>query len=506
VPSRSFSRRRLLQATGAGLLVGGGFGASTGLARAAPFGEPPPDKLDAMLAEELRVRNVLEVFLFGGVSQYESFYSVPEYGKNDNTHFHAFPQALIEQSIADCGLTGSPQLFEPFAQDEIGANVQLGPFAIPLRARPDLLDRMRICVTAHDLEPHEAAVPYALTGRPLGHAAMAGIGASVQRYETERDPTRKAPHAYVLRTTAPVLFELSRSADATGLHPASTRPLALAIEDSQNLVELLARSELGADKAAYDALVAGNIERYRQRLLWKGQGEPVRSARLGNFVTAATTVANSDSIRDVVSADLFAPLPIDRCGAKATLDATRMSLRIAAHLINHPTAPARYVCVVDGGILPVKDAGGYDAHDDCCPIQSRNLVNLLTALGEVINAPGERDGKKLDLDSTLVILNTEFGRTPDAQGATGSGRGHWPYGYPVVYLGGPVRGRSIHGACGADARATKWITPREHRVALLMALGIWPFSAESYNVSDVVGATHEQLAARSVIERVLGLT
>jgi hypothetical protein len=39
-----------------------------------------------------------------------------------------------------------------------------------------------------------------------------------------------------------------------------------------------------------------------------------------------------------------------------------------------------------------------------------------------------------------------------------------------------------------------------------MALGIWPFEQESYNVSDVVGAADEVSAATTVRETVLGVT
>jgi hypothetical protein len=46
-------------------------------------------------------------------------------------------------------------------------------------------DRMRVLVNARTLEPHEAAIPLALTGKALGSPTMAGLGAHIQRYRTE---------------------------------------------------------------------------------------------------------------------------------------------------------------------------------------------------------------------------------------------------------------------------------------------------------------------------------
>lgn len=48
------------------------------------------------------------------------------------------------------------------------------------------------------------------------------------------------------------------------------------------------------------------------------------------------------------------------------------------------------------------------------------------------------------LDSTLVVLATEFGRTPGSQGA--DGRDHHPYGFSVLMAGGGLKAGIVHGA------------------------------------------------------------
>ena len=68
-----------------------------------------------------------------------------------------------------------------------------------------------------------------------------------------------------------------------------------------------------------------------------------------------------------------------------------------------------------------------------------------------------------------------------------------------------MRGKSagIYGACGNDAVAVESSTPAENRVAALLAAGIWPFSQESFNVSDVPGAITEPEAVELTTQRLL---
>jgi hypothetical protein len=48
------------------------------------------------------------------------------------------------------------------------------------------------------------------------------------------------------------------------------------------------------------------------------------------------------------------------------------------------------------------------------------------------------------LDETLVVIGTEFGRTPGAQGS--DGRDHHPYGFSIALAGGGIKGGIAHGA------------------------------------------------------------
>lgn len=505
------NRRTLLRGAAALLAGAGGLRLFPSAPREVhAFGEVPNGAGGLLLPPGSRAERVLEVFLYGGLSQYESFYCVPDHGQNDKTGYHLFlASGDVDVAVSACGLTG--ELAEPFAQDTSGQLVHLGPFVAPLRERPDIIERMRISITAHDLEPHEGAIPLALAGRPLGHPASAGLGAHVQRYFAEREAlaggNRGAPFAYVLSSTALNVSpnDNVNSAVATGLHPGAARPLLLKTDAPSKLTSLLERSALGGARGAYDAAMQGYVDRYRARLRWGGSGEVIRSPRAADVAAAHAALANSDVLVDVLEPKLLEPKGADHCGDTAPIGTTAMNLRLAAHLLTHPTAPARYCCVVDAGLLKADGGGGYDTHYELPHTQARNLSHTLRELARLIRKPGEDAAGKIDLDETLVVLTTEFGRTPYLQGA--KGRNHWPYGYPIVFIGGPIRGpqRGVFGATTADARAQVASSPQENRIAALLALGIWPFSPEAFSVSDVPGASGEIEAAALVLSRQLGL-
>src|SRR4029079_9239012 len=85
------------------------------------------------------------------------------------------------------------------AKDARGNMVRFGPYVMPLRNRPDVMDRVRVSITQHDLEPHEGAIPLAPAARSLGHPALAGLGSHIQRYFIDRNQVvGRAPFSYVL--------------------------------------------------------------------------------------------------------------------------------------------------------------------------------------------------------------------------------------------------------------------------------------------------------------------
>lgn len=85
-------------------------------------------------------------------------------------------------------------------------------------------------------------------------------------------------------------------------------------------------------------------------------------------------------------------------------------------------------------------AGTWDAHNSLKANHSRTCLEVDQPIAGLI-----RDLKQRGLlDETLVVLATEFGRTPGSEGA--DGRNHHPFGFSIVLAGGGTRGGIAHGA------------------------------------------------------------
>ncbi|HUS33360.1 MAG TPA: DUF1501 domain-containing protein [Kofleriaceae bacterium] len=472
----------------------------------AEFGVFPSGSEAAMLPASMRAKRVLEVFLYGGLSPWETLYFVRNYGTpSDPQYANQQYYTFATSNDAMLGTTrcnaGSFSTQRPFASDALGAQVEIGPFGNRLVSRTDVTDRMRLIVQKHNLEPHEAAVPQALTGRPVGQPNAAGLGAHIQRARLASTPDRASPHSYVFATGG-ISSDNVAAAAAAGAHPGAARPLLIKTDNASGFTNLLKRQAVGTAREHHDALVDVYATQYSNRLKWPS-GERVRSARMDDFNVAFGNQRKVDAISGVLSSDLFTTQGGNSCGTSKQKDIPLMGLSAAAKLLTHPTEPASYVCVSDVGLYEASGGGGYDTHSDNARDTAVNFDHMLKNLLAIINAPGENDPRKLNLDDTLIILNTEFGRTPTAQGSTG--RNHHPYGYVTAFIGGPTV-KGIGGAIGPDAQATEYATPAQNRIAALLSLGIWPFAQEGFAVSDVPNASGELDAAVKSMQFCLGRT
>lgn len=478
-------------------------------AHAGSWGDAPDAVASGLLLPAgVRAERVLEVFLYGGLGAFETFYVVEEHGQAGDPRFPNEQWHLFEEDhgryYGMCSVEDESLL--PFATDALGKSVKFSPFLGKLRSRPDILARTRVLVQRHDLEPHEAAIPMALSGMRLGSARMCGVGAHVQRYAMDRDTTaRRVPYSYVLYPDTEISTDNLRAASAVGLHPGAARPLDLRITTNSALPSQLARANLGDRRDAYDALVSYYARAARERY---SSGDPLRSRGLTDHAFATESLRNAPALRDLFPDEILAVQANMVCRDRSDIDTTRMGLTMAAHLLTHPVTPAHHVTVVDGGLIPATGGGGYDHHTDHMRDLTRNFASMAEALVGIINEPGEGDPAKINLDDTMVVLNTEFGRTPYVQAGSGNGTNHHPYGYVTVLIGGPIGEdqRGIVGAIGPDAWADRYVTPIESRAAVLAAMGMYPFSQESFAIGDLRGLAQEKDGLAWLNEIVLGRT
>ena len=89
--------------------------------------------------------------------------------------------------------------------------------------------------------------------------------------------------------------------------------------------------------------------------------------------------------------------------------------------------------------------GGWDLHTQIAPGMKSQMPAFDQALATLVRDL-ERNGL---LDRTLVMISSEFGRTPKIN--KDAGRDHWPKVFSVVLAGGGVKRGYIHGASNATA-------------------------------------------------------
>jgi hypothetical protein len=115
------------------------------------------------------------------------------------------------------------------------------------------------------------------------------------------------------------------------------------------------------------------------------------------------------------------------------------SMLLARRLLEAGVPIATVLC----GAGDLNGGGGdhWDTH-------SNNFVrlrrDLLPPLDRALSALLDDLQQRGRLDETLVVLLTEFGRTPRVNG--GAGRDHYPGVYSVVLAGGGIRGGRVFGA------------------------------------------------------------
>jgi uncharacterized protein (DUF1501 family) len=193
---------------------------------------------------------------------------------------------------------------------------------------------------------------------------------------------------------------------------------------------------------------------------------------------------------------------------------TKTMIKAASSLL---AGPARYVCVVDSGL--VRD---YDTHGDVVHSYSHvlstcaNYFDTLKHLADNIYDPTINPTGQLNLDNTMVVLTTEFGRTSTI---VNTGRDHNPQGYVAVIIGGrPATSPSVGGAIDANGNtvAEYKYSPADLRGAILLAAGIDPFAAPgNFRESDFsdalkagvtgTGATYQAGIRNNLKRLILGL-
>jgi len=102
--------------------------------------------------------------------------------------------------------------------------------------------------------------------------------------------------------------------------------------------------------------------------------------------------------------------------------------------------------LVEAGVrLVTLTYGGWDMHSQITNGIKRQVPSLDQALHTLITDLDQRG----ILDETLVMVSSEFGRTPKIN--NDAGRDHWPKVFSVMLAGGGIKGGMIHGTSNSTA-------------------------------------------------------
>ncbi|MGJ8678189.1 MAG: DUF1501 domain-containing protein [Akkermansiaceae bacterium] len=125
--------------------------------------------------------------------------------------------------------------------------------------------------------------------------------------------------------------------------------------------------------------------------------------------------------------------------------------------------------LVERGVRFIEvEYGGFDWHDDAFDHMEKKIPVVDTALSALI---ADLKAKGM-LDSTLIVLGTEFGRSPQIN--QNAGRNHFPRAFSCLMAGGGVQGGQVYGTTNETASAiTKnKVTAMDFNATIGHALGI----------------------------------
>lgn len=438
---------------------------------------------------------VLEIFLAGGLSHRETLWvEQPD-------------EAPVQRRLAALNPSTNPILAAPGAPSDwtrwltgpgayqgagyrvgrsASGDVHLGPCGEPLVRQLSngsrLIDRLRVIAAGHDLEPHEEAQELMMQGAPAitDGSRASGVGAAIGRQ------TGLPSYVFYTQRLADVAGSALYAA-ASGAHGIEWAPVLIPYDDPTFVANLQAPRV-----PSRDALTSYYADEYRKRLVFQS-GPRARSRGFDRYVDSLAGAHNSPAFANALSQLTTST------GSTLWDNGTRRALKASIEVMN--AGLSRYCCVVDGGYVG-NDFGGfssYDAHaaaslDVHAATNTGNLLNVLRTVHE------EVDAGRLDLNNTLVVFSTEFGRTFSSAGSD-----HGYRGFSVAMLGGPIPpgagdvvgdlpftsaddGLAVERANPALANGavdpSRPISATDLRAGVLLAAGIHPFQADVYKVSE----------------------
>ncbi|MFP6762914.1 MAG: DUF1501 domain-containing protein [Planctomycetaceae bacterium] len=194
-------------------------------------------------------------------------------------------------------------------------------------------------------------------------------------------------------------------------------------------------------------------------------GESSAFSSFLHFRELASEILLSSGVKTAYDLDLEDPKLRQRYG-----DHIGGQSMLLARRLTESGVPIVQVCAAAGDL----NGGNGDMWDTHRDNFNRLKNNLLPVLDRGLSALLEDLADRGTLDETLVVLLTDFGRTPRING--GAGRDHYPHAYSVALAGAGIRGGQVYGSTDRDGAhpATDACGPEDFHATIFQSLGISP--------------------------------
>ncbi len=412
---------------------------------------------------EPKARNIIFLYMDGGVSQVDSFDPKPEL---DRQNGKPFPSKIEKTQFNNIGNSlASPWKFKNYGKSGTPVS-DLFPYV------GQHVDDMAVIRSMVSQFPEHTNANYFLhtghgqQGRPsMGSWVGYGLGSECQ----------ELPGFVILNSGLIPPGGLDNF--NSGFLPASYQGSVFAAQDPpvSNIQRTEKTAELQQRKLALMKRLDGRVlERY-------GKADKLESA-IANYELAARMQTAVPDLMDVASETKET---IQAYGLEDEFKNTQTfgrSCLIARRLVERGVRFIELTCPSGNGDRWDQHGGLVDGHSK----NARSVDKPIAALLADLKQRGL-------LESTLVIWSGEFGRTPFAQGT--NGRDHNPYGFSIWMAGGGIKGGITYGA--TDEFGYKVVENRvevhDLHATMLYLLGVdhtkltYRFSGRDMRLTDVHG-------------------
>lgn len=358
-------------------------------------------------------KSVIFIFFQGGPSQVDTFDPKPDLNRLDGK---PLPPSFLEGGLPlaqikaeECTLLGTRRVFHRWGQ----SGLEISDIWQHLGQHADDLAIIRSCY--HESFIHGPAISMihtgsALLGNPsMGAWVLYGLGS-----ETDNLPS------YVVM--ADDYMRNGKSVIGSGYLPAIYQGTVLSTQGAP-LENLTPQPQIGLKR---QRMMLDQLQEWNQRHLEERPDDTSLAARINNYELAFRM-------------QMAGPELID-------LKDEPKHVRKMYGMDQEPTANFGRICLlarrmVERGVRFVHLYNSdWDGHGECDKNHRENALKTDLPLAGLLADLKQRGL----LESTLVVLTGEFGRTPIQQG--NAGRDHNPYGFSVVMAGGGIKGGKAIGA------------------------------------------------------------